>query len=182
MTDGERDPAASDDWPLGRLIRQAMQGYRSERAVVMKSEGMGPDFKFSRGTLRNYANGFREDGVGGESLVVSADTVRRIAAVLELDPREALLAAGLTAEADLHLPKPATAPPLDSAEVLAKKVLGLGYPQRVALQTIVDSLIERTDGPERRTQVTSVQGGEAWRGVRSSDGRRDEIASEGVHG
>lgn len=175
MNVGERDPAASDDWPLGKLIRPAVKKFRSERAVVTKAREMGPDYEFSRGTLRNYTNGFREDGVGGERLVVAADTVRRIAAVLELDPREALAAAGLSGEAERHVPKSATAPPLDSAEVLAKKVVSLDYDKRAALQTIVDSLIDRTDGQpvvERAPRVVSTQGGEAWTGARSSDGRQ----------
>ncbi len=174
MTVGERDPAATGDWPLGRLIRPAVKRFRSERAVVQKSKDMGPDFEFSRGTLRNYSNGFREDGVGGDSLVVSPDTVRRIAAVLELDPREALDAAGLHYEAERQPPPRTKADvPLDSKEVTAAKLATLPYSDRLALQHIIDSLVAAhadTQAPETQTVITSVPGGEAWEGHESSAG------------
>ena len=185
MTDGERDPAASGGWPLGELIRPAVKMFRSERAVVARAKEMGPDYEFSRGTLRNYTNGFREDGVGGETLVVSADTVRRIAAVLDIDPREALEAAGLPTAAASHPPRPATAPPLDSAEVLAKKVVSLDYDKRAALQTIVDAFVDRTVGQlgeERAPRVVATQGGEAWTGYRSSDEHPDEVSASESQG
>lgn len=168
MTDRERDPAESGDWPLGKLIRQAMQG-RSENSIAKLSETMGPDYKFARTTLRHYTYGVREDSQG--PLVVKADTVRRIAAVLDIDPREALHAAGLHHEADRQPPRTKVDAPLDTKEELAEKVERLPFADRQAVQQIVDSLIAaNTDksATQKRVTITAVSGGEAWRGHRAA--------------
>jgi hypothetical protein len=185
MTDGERDPAESDLWPLGKMIRRAMLGWKSYNAVAKRSAEMGPDYEFSRFTLRNYADGRRQDG---GALVVTADMVRRIAAVLELDPREALEAAGITAEADRHPPRSLLGAPLDTPEVIAGKLRQLLYEEQAAVQTIVNGLIAaRTGGQpepdvepaEEHVRVVSSDGGAAWRGHKSFDGHQSEVpASE----
>lgn len=183
MTDRERDPAESDDWPLGRMIRTAMQG-RSENSIAERSKAMGPDYKISRGTLRNYTYGFREDPSNPE-LTVVPDTVRRIAAVLDLDPREALHAAGLHHEAERQPPRTKVDAPLDTKEELADKVERLPFADRQALQRIIDSLVARTESPETpevRTQIVSVQGGKAWRGIRSSPGSGTPTSAEEARG
>lgn len=184
MTDRERDPAESDDWPLGKLFRQAMQG-RTENAIAKLSETLGPDYKFSRNTLRHYLDGRRSDGQG--ELAVTADTVRRIAAVLDVDPREALHAAGLHHAADHFPPRGPLDAPLDSAEELAEKVTLLGLDDRVALQQIIDSLAAKTmrthpEESSRQTQIVSVPGGETWSGVQSSDGAGTHQPAEEARG
>lgn len=177
MTDGERDPAESDDWPLGEMIRQAIAG-RSENSIAELAKSMGPDYVFSRPTLRNYMFGFRESG---GPLRVTADTVRRIAAVLGLDPRAALTAAGLPEEAEREAPPKARAgAPLDTTEVLAKKISELPYEDRAAFQRLIDSIVSRDPAPERTT-ITSTPGGQAWQGHRSAGGRGvDDVPAEEV--
>ncbi len=185
MTNGERDPADSGNSSLSELFRQAMkdQGWRSETAVAAKSAEMGDDYKFSRQTLRNYLFGHREGGDG--QLAVNPDLVRRIAAVLQIDPREALHAAGLHHEAERHPPSRTKADaPLDSKEVTADKLATLPYADRLALQHIIDSLVAaHADAPTPGGQavITSVPGGEAWRGRRSSAGSGTAQAAEEAH-
>lgn len=186
MTDRERDPADSGDWPLGKLIRQAMQG-RSVNAIATLSLTLGPDYKFSRNTLQHYLDGRRTDGQGG--LVVTADTVRRIAAVLDVDPREALRAAGLHAEAERQPPRGKPDAPLDSAKELAEKVVLLDLDDRMAVQRIIDSLAGKTmvTRPEEslrqgHVEIVSVPGGETWSGVRASAGASSEQPAEEAHG
>lgn len=181
MTDGERDPADSDNWPLGKMISLAMQG-RSENSIATLSASMGPDYKISRQTLRNYRFGHRESNDG--PLIPNADLVRRIAAVLELDPREALRAAGLSDEAERHPPRTKVEAPLDTTEVLADKVATLPFAIRQSLQHIIDSLVAAhadTPTPKKQAVITSVPGGQAWRGHRSSAGSGTRQAAEEAH-
>jgi hypothetical protein len=180
MTDRERDPAESDDWPLGRMIRQAMQG-RSENSIATLSASRGPDYKISRNTLRNYTYGFREDSANPE-LTVVPDTVRRIAAVLDLDPREALHAAGLHHEAERQPPQTRVDAPLDTAEELANKLKLLRFADRQALQQIIDSLVAKTEAPEKQAQIVSVPGAKAWKGHRSSPGSGTQVPVEEARG
>jgi hypothetical protein len=180
MTDRERDPAESDDWPLGRMIRTAMQG-RSENSIAELSKAMGEDYRFSRGTLRHYTYGFREDPSKPELKVVP-DTVRRIAAVLELDPREALHAAGLHHEAERQPPRTKVDAPLDTKEELADKLERLPFADRQALQRIIDSLVAKTETPEQQTQIVSVSGGKVWRGHQSSPGSGTQVPVEEARG
>ncbi len=179
MTDRERDPADSGHWPLGELIRRAMQG-RSENSVAELSKSMGEDYRFARQTLRHYTFGIREDG---STLKVTANTVRRIAAVLEIDVREALRAAGLPDdEVERTPPRGKPGAPLDSVEVLAKKLAVLRYEDRAAFQQLLDSLVGRDAIPERST-ITSTPGGRAWQGHRSAGGRGvDDVPAEESHG
>jgi len=181
MTDRERDPADSGDWPLGKLFRQAMQG-RSVNAIATLSATLGPDYKFSRNTLQHYLDGRRTDEQG--ALAVTADTVRRIAAVLDVDPREALHAAGLHIEAERQPPRGKPDAPLDSAKELAEKVVLLDLDDRVAVQRIIDSLAAKAADPrpEKQVRIASVSGGEAWVGHRSSEGSGSRAPAEEARG